>query len=80
MSEFYQSLSHSKGARHIMPIFRNPSRFTIGGRTCSRRLFLYCVECIVKAAPVSSASPRADMRSPFCLDDGLCWVFGRACK
>ena len=48
MSNLYQSLSHSKGAGHIMPIFRNPSRFTIGGPTCSRRLFLYCAECIVK--------------------------------
>jgi len=62
MSELYQSLAHSKGAGHIMPIFRNPSRFIIGGPTCSRRLFLSCVECIVKAATASSASPRADMR------------------
>ena len=64
MSEFYQSLSHSKGAGYIMPIFRNPSRFTIGGPTCSRRLFLYCAECIVKMATASSASPRADIQSP----------------
>jgi hypothetical protein len=64
MSEFYQSLSHSKRARHIVPIFRNPSRFTIGGPTCSRRLFLSYAECIVKTAIASSASPRADIRSP----------------
>ena len=63
MSELYQSLSHSKGAGHIVPIFRNPSRFTIAGPLCSGRVFLSCAECIVKAATVWFVSHRADIRS-----------------
>src|SRR5215469_12743069 len=55
------------GARHIMPIFRNPSRFTIGGPLYGERVFLSNAEFIEKAATAWSASRPREMlsRSPF---------------
>ena len=64
MSELYQSLSHSKGAGHIVPIFRNPPRFTIGGPTCSGRAFLSYAGCILKAATAQFVSRPEEILSP----------------
>jgi hypothetical protein len=52
------------GAGHIMPIFRNPSRFTIGGSVCSGRVFVSCAECAVKTATAWFVSRRKEMLSP----------------
>ena len=64
MSELYQSLAHSKGAGHIVHIFRNRSPFAIAGPPCSRQLFLSCAECIVTAATAWFVSLRGDIRLP----------------
>jgi hypothetical protein len=38
------------GAGHIMHMFRNLSRFTIGGSICSGRVFLLCAGCGARTA------------------------------
>src|SRR5215469_11587941 len=53
--------------RHTLPIFRNPSRFTIGGPLYGERVFLSNAEFIEKAVTAWFASrPRGMLsRSPF---------------
>ena len=55
------ALADPGGAGHIVPTFRNPSPFTIGGVISSVRVFLYCEECTVKMAIGWSASRRTEM-------------------